>query len=177
MERQYSGNVTSNDVSTFIGVEVEHTPAYGMKTLFLTKKPLAEDILEYARIKGCEHIYLGANQSFNPTLPNGTDEEIKYWTNLMKELSKSEMWFTLDYDIKYHEFVTEFCWGEYDRFIPLISVKIPNIKSLNYNACLKIDDSDFRKSNPGVWVHPIHDLQDRRVFTDWSKYTKDEIIS
>ena len=58
----------------------------------------------------------------------------------------------------------------------MISAKLPNISQLGYNACLKLDDKDFDATNPGVWVHQMHDLKEKAVFTDWSKYTRDEII-
>ena len=63
---------------------------------------------------------------------------------------------------------------ENHNFIPMISVKLPYINQLGYNATLKLDDKDFRATNPGVWCHSLHTLQKRSVFTDWSKYTKDE---
>jgi hypothetical protein len=66
---------------------------------------------------------------------------------------------------------------ERDRFIPIIKVPIPYIKLWNYNTCIKIDDKDFAASNPGVWVHSLHDVLDREKFTDWSKYDKDLVIS
>jgi hypothetical protein len=59
----------------------------------------------------------------------------------------------------------------------MISVKLPYIEQLGYNACLKIDDKDFDASNPGVWVHRVHDLKSKSLFTDWSKYTTDEIVT
>ena len=65
---------------------------------------------------------------------------------------------------------------EYDTFIPMISVKMPYMGQLGYNAVVKLDDKDFKATNPGVWCHSLHDLQDRKVFTDWTKYTKDEVI-
>ena len=35
----------------------------------------------------------------------------------------------------------------------MISVLLPYIdQQWNYNACIKIDDKDFKASNPGVWV-------------------------
>jgi hypothetical protein len=58
----------------------------------------------------------------------------------------------------------------------MISVKMPYIRQLGYNATLKLDDKDFAATNPGVWCHSIHDLQNRDRFTDWSKYTKDETL-
>jgi hypothetical protein len=57
----------------------------------------------------------------------------------------------------------------------MISVKLPYINQFNYNAVIKLDDTGFNKTNPGVWVHSLHDLQSRSTFTDWSKYTNDEV--
>ena len=43
MKRDYTtGEIT--DVQFFIGTEVEHTPAFGMKTLFVTGVHPAEEI-------------------------------------------------------------------------------------------------------------------------------------
>ena len=58
----------------------------------------------------------------------------------------------------------------------MISAKLPYIDQLGYNAWLKIDDKDFDASNPGVWVHRVHDLKTKDLFTHWGKYTTDEII-
>jgi hypothetical protein len=58
----------------------------------------------------------------------------------------------------------------------MISVKLPYIRQFGYNATIKLDDKDFAATNPGVWCHSLHDLQNYKVFTDWSKYTKDEVI-
>ena len=82
---------------------------------------------------------------------------------------------TLDYDVRYHEWVLESGYNEKNNFISQISVKLPYIDQLNYNACIKIDDKDFKATNPGVWIHQVHDLQDRNKFTDWSKYENDNI--
>ena len=80
---------------------------------------------------------------------------------------------TLDLDVAQAEGLLESFLVEYNNFIPMISVKLPYIRQFGYNATLKLDDRDFRATNPGVWCHSIHKLQDRSVFTDWSKYTKD----
>ena len=58
----------------------------------------------------------------------------------------------------------------------MISVKLPNVNRLNYNACIKIDDKDFRASNPGVWVSYVQEHLKRDKFTDWDKYTSDQPI-
>ena len=83
---------------------------------------------------------------------------------------------TLDLDVKSAEGLIEGPLIEYNNFIPMISVKLPYLQLLGYNAIIKLDDKDFAATNPGVWCHSLHDLKDRTKFTDWSKYTKDEVI-
>jgi hypothetical protein len=58
----------------------------------------------------------------------------------------------------------------------MVSVKLPYLQQLGYNATIKLDDKDFNATNPGVWCHSLHSLQNRSVFTSWSKYTQDEVI-
>jgi hypothetical protein len=59
----------------------------------------------------------------------------------------------------------------------MISIKLPYIQQLGYNATIKLDDKDFAATNPGVWCHSVHTLMQRdQVFTGWDKYTKDEVI-
>ena len=83
---------------------------------------------------------------------------------------------TLDIDVACVEGLLESGLTEHRNFIPMISVKLPYLQQLGYNATIKLDDVDFAKSNPGVWCHSLHNLMDRQVFTDWSKYTKDETL-
>jgi hypothetical protein len=41
---------------------------------------------------------------------------------------------------------------------------------------LKIDDKDFKATNPGVWSHSLHKLMNRNAFTDWTCYKNDEVL-
>ena len=92
------------------------------------------------------------------------------------ELVKEGIWVTLDFDVKYAETVLEGGMTEYDTFIPMISVKLPYISQFNYNATLKLDDKDSKATNPEFGVFSVHELHDRKTYTDWTKYTKDEVI-
>ena len=156
----------------FIGTEVEKSPAYGQRTLFVVGYQPANEILARALNNNCPHIYLGANQSFNPP----TDKDWVGWNDLITNMLEEDIWITLDFDVSLTESVLECGFTEYDTFIPMISVKLPYMGQLGYNATLKLDDKDFKATNPGVWCHSLHDLQTRKTFTDWSKYTQDEII-
>jgi hypothetical protein len=164
----------------FIGTEVEHTPAFGMKTLFVVGVQDPAKIHAMALAHRCDHIYFGANQSFPRVDVN--DSRWKAWEDMVGTMLRSGLggdhyyMCTLDIDVACAEGLLEGPLTEYNNFIPMLSVKLPYIKQLGYNATLKLDDKDFRATNPGVWCHNLHDLQDRSVFTDWSKYTKDETL-
>ena len=171
MNRDYENGV-KDDVVYFTGYEVEKTPAYDMHTLFVVGPQDPAEVIAKAKEEHVDHVYLGANQSFN--VDNSTS---KQWDNLVEQLIKQGLWVTLDYDVRYHEDVLEAGYNEHNKFISMISVKMPYIDQLNYNACVKIDDKDFKASNAGVWVHYAKDLQPRESFTSWEKYENDSPIS
>lgn len=161
------------DTKFFYGTEVEHTPAFGMPTLFVVGIQEQEWIGHH--LNGRRHIYFGANQSF----PNiDTNDYVKWtqWENMILPFLQKGYLCTLDIDVGCVEGLLESSLPEDDNFIPMISVKLPYIRQLGYNATLKLDDKDFAATNPGVWCHSIHALQNRDHFTDWSKYTKDETL-
>ena len=83
---------------------------------------------------------------------------------------------TLDFDIIFIAEVYGFGFTSHFNFIPLISIKIPHVDKLSYNACIKIDDVGFESTNFGVWVHRIQDLMDSRSYTPWSEYKNDKVI-
>ena len=157
----------------FFGDEVEHTPAHGMPTLFVIGYQQQESIEQaLSRCLHVKHIFFGANDSYQPTTP----AEHTAWENVIQTFLDRGFFCSLDIPFQY---VSKFHEGglcERDRFIPIIKVPIPHIRLWNYNTCVKIDDRDFADSNPGVWVHELHDLMDRSRFTDWSQYEKDDII-
>ena len=170
----------SGDTKYFIGNEVEKTPALHMKTLFVNGMLDADDVVTKAKDNGITHVYLGANHSFwlddKDASGVATPEQFRGWNNLFNKLKEQNFWITLDYDVKYHQWIIEQRYNEYERFISMISVKLPAINQLNHNARLKLDDKDFKFSNAGVWVHPLHQLITRATFTTWDEYKNDKEI-
>ena len=159
----------------FIGTEVEHTPAYGKKTLFVIGVQNYRDILSIVADQQIEHVYFGANMSF-PKIAVNDGAGWAPWETMIYAVLEHNILCTLDIDIACVEGLLESGLTENHNFIPMISAKLPYINQLGYNATLKLDDRDFRATNPGVWCHSLHTLQKRSAFTDWSKYTKDEIV-
>ena len=177
MKRDYvSGN--ADNVKYFTGNEVEHTPAYGMYTLFVTGvQPtihIEEMLLQYDQI---EHIFFGANHSLQGKVgPTHTHRPLACWSDMIKYFLHKDYWCSLDIPIDCAEDILQWGLQEYNNFIPQIRVPIPSVKKWNYNTMVKIDDKGFAETNPGVWSHRLHDLMDANKFTDWSKYGLDKPI-
>ena len=164
-----------NNAKFFVGTEVEHTPAYGHKTLFVVGLQSTKEILDIlGNQQHITHVYFGANMSFPSSIRTNDAVFWDPWDNMIQGCLDAGYLCTLDIDIACVEGLLESGLTENHNFIPMISVKLPYINQLGYNATLKLDDKDFRATNPGVWCHSLHTLQKRSVFTDWSKYTKDE---
>jgi hypothetical protein len=174
MKREYDTG-TADNVIFFVGTEIERTPAFGMKTVFVVDIQDVSVILNIAKNNDCTHVYFGANQSFHTKGVNDV-EGWRPWELMIQECLDAGLWCTLDLDVKETEGLLESALIEYRRFIPQISVKLPYLQQLGYNATIKIDDKDFEATNPGVWCIPLNKLTQQEYFTNWDQYGKDEII-
>jgi hypothetical protein len=173
MKRNYTTG-EANDAQFFFGKEVEHTPAFGMDTLFVTgvqPEKIIETIIEGAASQ-IKHIFFGANHSFDPK--NNLDWQ--RWEHMITYFLDRNYLCSLDIPLSAVEEFNDGGLNDYNNFIPQIRVPIPYIKLWNYNTMLKIDDKDFNASNPGVWTHSLHELKERSKFTPWSAYSNDEIV-
>ena len=158
----------------FTGYEVEHTICHGMYTLFVVGTPPVTEILEQAKKHEVKQIYFGTSQSFNPN--NISKEEYGPWDKVIWGCLDAGYWVTLDFDVKHIEGIHESGYCEHDRFVPMISVKLPYIRLLNYNTTLKLDDLTWGKTNSGVSTHQLNDLMGKDKYTYWDQYTKDTDI-
>ena len=174
MKRQYETGVEET-ITFFTGIEIEKTPAHGKQTLFVVGVHDYHSILEIAGENYCEHIYFGANQSF-PKLDIYDAEGWDQWQEMIHGCLDADYWCTLDLDVCCAEGLAESALVNHRRFIPQISVKLPYLTQLGYNATIKLDDKDFDATNPGVWCHRLNDLTTFETFTDWDQYGKDKII-
>ena len=156
-----------DNVKFFKGTEVERTPAFGKKTLFVVGIQPIDSII--AHMHGQEHIFFGANHSFNPKTP----EEWRKWESMITYFLERGRLCTLDIPILAVEEFHEGGLCDYRNFIPQIRVSVPYTKLWNYNTMLKIDDKDFDATNPGVWCHSLHSLMSRETFTSWDDYKGD----
>lgn len=168
-----------DSVSSFLGREVEHTPALGMKTLFVVGYQTQDQIDAvlhdpFTGINGeVQHIFFGANDSYHPTDP----KDIVAWASVIWTYLNRGYWCSLDIPFQYVADFNEDGLCEHSKFIPIIKVPVPYVRLWNYNTCVKIDDRDFADTNPGVWVHRLHQLMNPDQFTDWGQYQKDQPLT
>jgi len=156
----------------FIGPEVEHTPAFSRKTLFVVGQQDVNEILKLVKEHKATHVFMGANHSFN-----GISDA--YWDMTITALLDKGFWVTLDYQAHLHEKVlTMLSKGIWQSrlFVPMLSVRIPHVQTSSVNLTIKIDDVDFKATNAGVWCLNHHEITDSNRFTDWIDYGTDVVI-
>lgn len=186
------------DAKYFVGQEVEHTPAYGLKTLFVVSVHSPIRIVNTAIDESCEHIYFGADNSFN-----SLDKLAEQWEDMIQHALDSDFWVTVDFGngcwpgVEYAMYdrttdMSEYGMGiihdkpawtriaklmQHKKFIPMVSIRIPALTLMNKNAIIKVDDDMANPKNPGVWCAPLSSIVKDKGFTDWKEYDDDEIIN
>ena len=169
MIRDYKTGVKEG-VGVFSGKEIEHTPAFGLQTLFIANNGLTyEQLHTLAQKVNAKAIYYGANRTYmhnrGMQLPQ------------MKKFLDAGFYVTVDYPYNLHEEVKEkfeMIWDN-EKFIPFCSIIFPNVEK-DKTLCFKVDDVDFNKTNKGVWTMTMKDFQQKAGFTKWEDYKKDEPI-
>ena len=132
-----------------------------------------EEIITFFRKEGCEHLFFGANHSFNPKEHN----EWQDWEDMIKKFLKEGYLCSLDIPIALAEEFLECELVDYNNFIPQIRIPMPHIQSWPYNTMVKLDDIGYNQTNPGVWCHTLHDLMDGNKFTCWDRYKDDKEVN
>ncbi len=159
-------------VDFFIGPEVEHTPAFSKRTLFVVGEQPVDKIVQLAQDHKTPHIFMGANHSFSANLST-------YWDETITALIDKGYMVTLDYQAHEHVTVLSMLGKSVWRsrlFVPLLSVRVPDIQTSNVNLTIKIDDIDFDSTNAGVWCLHHHEVTDSNRFTSWNEYSTDQVI-
>ena len=94
MKRNYKNKPIHDEVSYFVGNEVEKTPFYGRRTLFVVGLRNPRKIAKQAKDFTCRHIYLGANMSFKNT--NWNEVRVSRLRETIQHLVDNQFQVTLD---------------------------------------------------------------------------------
>lgn len=172
------------NVTFFVGPEIEQTPAFGKKTLFVVGLQDLETIVSHATEHKIHHIFLSANRSFDSVdKVDGVymvgDTLAADWDKQIHILLSMGYMVSLDYPAHKHHMVLEIIrketWAS-RNFVPVLSVQIPHVSTSSNNLTIKIDDINFKATNPGVWCFNHHELTDNNRFTSWGEYGDDLVI-
>jgi hypothetical protein len=176
MLRDFKNDIPPSGVQFYVGVYQENSIARGNNTLYVIGEPDIEEVIrrltQYNGEDEITHIFFGAEHSFKVS----TFEEMESWTETIQHFLTLEYWCTLDVDVSLVNFIHETDLSSWNKFIPMLSVKIPYSRDLGYNAVVKIDDVEFNHSNYGIWTHALHDLMSFDKFTSWDAYNEDVIV-
>ena len=172
-------------VTFFVGPEIEQTPAFNKKTLFVVGLQDQQLIVKLAKEYNVKHIFLSANRSFDSIdLVNHRymvgDTKAADWAKQIQFLLSLGYMVSLDYPAHKHVMVLKVLskdiWDS-RNFIPVLSVAIPNVSTSSTNLTIKIDDSNFKATNPGVWCMNHQEVTDSNRFTSWDEYGNDLVIN
>ncbi len=171
-------------VTFFVGNEIEQTPAFNKKTLFVVGLQNTETIEKLAKEHNVKHVFLSANRSFDSIDKVNGEYKVGYtnvvdWETQIQHLLDSGYMVSLDYPAHKHAMVLDALnkniWQS-RNFVPVLSVAVPNVNTSNPNLTIKIDDINFGATNPGVWCLNHNEVTDSNRFTSWSEYGDDVVI-
>jgi len=149
----------------YIGPEVNHTPAFSKKTLFVEGFQNTEAIESVARENKTPHISLSCDHE---------DDAARSWNNQLTELLDKGFMVTLNYPAALHnQLMFSLSKGvlQSRNFVPLPCVLLYNMSILNPNLTVKIDDG----SGEGTWTMHYHELMDSNRFTAVQDIQKEPI--
>ncbi len=169
MDRDYK-NGKSKSVGLFSGIEIEHTPAHGLQTLFLARNDLTyEQITDLCKEVKAKAVYYGANRAYI----HSHFMQVKQ----IEKLLDDGYYVTVDYPHSLHAEVKEKfknMWKN-EKFIPVCSIIFPYSEE-DDQVYMKLDDVDFRATGPGVWTMSMNHFKQSAGFTSWDEYKQDEPI-
>lgn len=168
----------------FEGREVEKTPAFGLKTLFVEDllnsdfKSTIKAIYDCYNKNDYEHIFFGANNSLTPDTSH--DVFFRDWDPIIEHFLDQGYLCSLDVPPELiHKVFNLSLLTNFNNFIPQIRIPVP-YDHLNYNTHLKIEPyktSKTKKETPGVWTHSLNSLTQEDAFTSWRDYKDDKRLN
>lgn len=167
----------TDQVKFFLGKEVEHTHAHGLNTLFVVGLQPVGNILALAVQHKVDHVYFGANESFQPWSLG----EIEKWAATIEEVAKTFL-STWDIPSQYLRLVLSCKRAgplvqQHSGVIPFVAVKGILALRDNPRACFRFDDLDFGVGE-GSHSQPLKDLlKEKQWTTPWAAYQNDESVN
>jgi hypothetical protein len=178
-KRPYSSSTApTGAIRAFIGLNEENTPTKGLLTLYVVGSNPVRQVTSWldtaptintvrAFRLPIQHIYFGANGSFDGTKP---------WIDMTRHFLNEGFWCSLEASPKHSSILARSTLIKHAKFIPVIRIRIGSLDDLGSNAVIKLDDLGLERTNKGVWTFPFRSLGADSL-TPWDKYSKDIVLS
>lgn len=152
-----------------LGNELEKTAAYGKKTIVVSNVSDLDKLDQLRTESKATALYFYMTQALNKS--KNPEKTFKEYKKAVKHFLDKKVLCTLDIPVEFADKISDLSKSDY--FIANIVIKLPNIKSLNSKAAIKLQGDNFGDSNGGVWVTNLKNIMVKSNFTPWSKYNKD----
>jgi hypothetical protein len=152
-----------------IGPEVEHTAAYGKKTLIVNRFQDIDTIQAMADQFKCRHIYLEVTYALNHS--RNQAQVLKRYRQLAQHFLKQGYTVTIDIP---NELASRYADLTKDKnFVMNVAIQIPDMHKLGDRVSMKfVGGADWNKSG-GVYVADFDEIRTKKNFTPWKQYDKD----
>ena len=147
MKRNYESGV-ADTITFFVGVEIEHTPAHGMQTLFVVDLQRTATVLRHAEKNSCKHIYFGANHSYK--VMNG--QEVQSIASQLQYFLERDYHVTIDMNPAYKGFSEITKLLSYPKFTIVYGVTVENVKDIQLEFWVGIEYSEKDRKEGGVLI-------------------------
>jgi hypothetical protein len=157
-----------------MGDEVENTPAYGKKSLFITSVADYDLIEQMAKDHNIKQLYFEFIWAID-NHPNAIPKVIKDFRKALKYFLDKGYLCGLDTPAEYAEKFADL--HKYKNLINNIAIDIPKLDKYNDNTVVKLRDAKFGGDNGGVYVTPLNKIMTDKNFTSWGDFGPDvEIV-
>ena len=155
-----------------LGPEVEHTHAYGKKTLIVNKIISVKEIEAIFDQFECEHVYFEVTYALTQT--NDKNKAIKDYKKLARHFLAKGVTVTIDItpDLahKYADLTDN------KKFVMNIAIEIPKMETLKDRVSLKFMAGEYENDNGGIYVAHLDDVRIKKNLTPWKAYDPDVTI-
>jgi hypothetical protein len=152
-----------------LGPEVEHTDAFGKKTLIVNRIISPEEIQDIFDQYDCEHIYFEVSYALSQS--KNQSKVINDYKKLAKHFLGKGITVTVDCPTDLAHNYADLTSNK--NFVMNLAINIPHLHKLKDQISLKIMAGEYENDTGGIYVIHLDNVRKKKNFTPWKAYDKD----
>jgi hypothetical protein len=152
-----------------VGPEVEHTHAFGKKTLIVNEITTIDEIEAIFDQYKCKNLYLEVTYALSKN--KNTSKVLADYRKVAKYFLDRKATVTIDIPTnlayKYADLTTN------KNFVMNIAIEIPHMERLKDRVSLKVMAGEYENDTGGIYVAHLDDVRVKKYFTPWDAYAVD----